>query len=369
MAGSTLVEAPGAVPTLETAQRIAEVFVAEHGVAEVAVFGSVARGEATPDSDIDLVAIYPDMDYSQRWNLISHLKGVARDISGRDVDVLATDWPEWKLRSTEVTLSFEHAISDDSLVLAQQSDPYRHLTKDKIGLPMNNEEQILQWIASSKQAVNQIWANIEVSRPERAAMSRLDGDEPSDNQRLMNARRHRLRALGAVTAESVEQGLKLLVALEGRTPPKTHSAVELLNMLPNTISDDLEGFLTDEEWGRIEEWRQAGTYSDIWEKLAFSEEEVVEEIERYYNVIILVMPAAIEEFEKRYGRSQDVDEFRKDLTSLDKDFTSIDFFTGQEKEVVDLMGDETSRKLKWFRRRKRKRVSPNQSRLPDTTSD
>ena len=53
-------------PTLTAAQRAADA-LAEAGVGRVLLVGSVARGEQEQDSDIDLVAIYDDLDYEERW--------------------------------------------------------------------------------------------------------------------------------------------------------------------------------------------------------------------------------------------------------------------------------------------------------------
>ena len=53
------------VPTIEDARRAAEALAAA-GVGRVVLFGSVARGAATERSDIDLVAIYDDIDYNKR---------------------------------------------------------------------------------------------------------------------------------------------------------------------------------------------------------------------------------------------------------------------------------------------------------------
>lgn len=52
-------------PSVGDAERAAEALAAA-GVCEVWLHGSVARGAAGPGSDIDLVAIYPDLDYRQR---------------------------------------------------------------------------------------------------------------------------------------------------------------------------------------------------------------------------------------------------------------------------------------------------------------
>ncbi len=58
---------------------------AEHGASNVRVFGSVARGEATPDSDLDLLV-------DQDWTRLSAWGGMAfvvelENLLGRKVDV------------------------------------------------------------------------------------------------------------------------------------------------------------------------------------------------------------------------------------------------------------------------------------------
>jgi hypothetical protein len=58
---------------------------AQHGARNVRVFGSVARGEACPDSDIDvLVEIEPGRTLLDRIGLMQDLE----DLLGRKVDVV-----------------------------------------------------------------------------------------------------------------------------------------------------------------------------------------------------------------------------------------------------------------------------------------
>ncbi|MBC7811909.1 MAG: nucleotidyltransferase family protein [Burkholderiales bacterium] len=61
------------------------VLAEQHGVSNVRVFGSVARGEATPDSDVDLLV-------EQDWSRLSEWGGMGfivalEDLLGRKVDV------------------------------------------------------------------------------------------------------------------------------------------------------------------------------------------------------------------------------------------------------------------------------------------
>ncbi|WP_008319434.1 nucleotidyltransferase family protein [Leptolyngbya sp. PCC 6406] len=54
-----------------------------YGVTRIGIFGSVARGEATPDSDIDIV-VYMMPDLLQRVRLKAELES----LFGRSVDVI-----------------------------------------------------------------------------------------------------------------------------------------------------------------------------------------------------------------------------------------------------------------------------------------
>ncbi|MGE0132369.1 MAG: nucleotidyltransferase family protein [Blastocatellales bacterium] len=68
---------------------------ARHGAHNVRVFGSVARGEAGPDSDVDLLvdldkdrSLFDQMDFQQE----------IEDLLGRKVDVVTEQSIYWLLR-------------------------------------------------------------------------------------------------------------------------------------------------------------------------------------------------------------------------------------------------------------------------------
>ncbi len=65
----------------EAILRIAE----QYGASNIRVFGSVARGEARPDSDIDLLVDFPS-DY-RLWDKIG-LKQDIEALLGRQVDIV-----------------------------------------------------------------------------------------------------------------------------------------------------------------------------------------------------------------------------------------------------------------------------------------
>ena len=71
-----------AVPTIDDAKAAGRALT-EVGAREVMVFGSVARGDAGPHSDIDLVAVFDDIDYRTRWRAKLDLARARRGLPGR----------------------------------------------------------------------------------------------------------------------------------------------------------------------------------------------------------------------------------------------------------------------------------------------
>ncbi len=93
-------------PDLVATQRAAGAIL-DAGVGTVVLHGSLARGEVSDASDIDLVAIYDDLDYEERWKRRCALTARARAAAGCDVDVYVTDVPEWAVRTTKVPCALE----------------------------------------------------------------------------------------------------------------------------------------------------------------------------------------------------------------------------------------------------------------------
>ncbi len=68
---------------------------AKHGARNVRIFGSVARGEAGPESDLDLlVELEPDRSLLDHAALIQELE----ELMGRRVDVVTENGVYWLLR-------------------------------------------------------------------------------------------------------------------------------------------------------------------------------------------------------------------------------------------------------------------------------
>ena len=61
------------------------------GIVRLAVFGSVARGDNTPESDVDLLA---DFDGTRRYTLLTmgRLESRLADLLGTRVDLSSPEW-------------------------------------------------------------------------------------------------------------------------------------------------------------------------------------------------------------------------------------------------------------------------------------
>ncbi len=68
------------------------------GVLHLRLFGSVARGEASPQSDVDLLA---DFDRSRRFTLVtlSRLESRLAELLGVEVDLSSPEWLRESIRN------------------------------------------------------------------------------------------------------------------------------------------------------------------------------------------------------------------------------------------------------------------------------
>lgn len=247
---STRLMAP---PSMRDAKVAAGALAATRGVSEILVFGSVARGEAGPDSDIDLVAIHDDLDYSTRRERSEHLRTLASKAAGHRVFVYVTDWPEWAHRSTEVTTSLEHAIIADTVSLYHR-DPNGVRWGKEIGMPATDREEAVGRLDNALRALLVMQGQLEMSPGERSAL------EDRDTGYYLHAISGRMCTLCAQAHMAMETSLKALVHLEGTRPDRTHDLDRLLGALPASRQEQLSGFFVEVPPKMASRWREAGAY-------------------------------------------------------------------------------------------------------------
>ena len=241
-------------PTVREAQRAAERLV-EAGAGQVLLFGSVACGRATVGSDIDLVAIFDDIDYRERLGIRSELCAVAESVVDCPVEVFVTDRAEWRRRTQEVSASFEAGIAASAVVLVDR--PVGAVRWDKeIGLADNNTDEALGRLDEASKALDLM----------RARMLPDDWEitHPRDHRT-----RWRLIDVCSAGAMATETALKALAASNDTPAPHKHR-IDLLVPLAGPRTHDVRTALADletntvaggdEPYGDLSIWRAAGTY-------------------------------------------------------------------------------------------------------------
>ena len=257
-------------PTRIEAERAAEE-LARAGASRVLLFGSVARDEAWIESDIDLIAVFDDIDYSSRFDLRSELVERAESATGRRVQICVTDWPEWKHRTERVSASFEAQVAAGTVVLFDR-EPVGVRWDKEIGLPDSNDKEALDRLAEASKALNSAAGMTLPYESEHEALLWGDNEEAAllAHWRLIDVCR-----FGAMT---IETALKSLAALEGSPARRGHvigmlvdrikerrtqvesALAELGHNTMGGVRKTLGGALEGDAYGDVSMWREAGDY-------------------------------------------------------------------------------------------------------------
>ena len=261
------VVAPAGAPSLVDAEAAAAALI-EAGVAEVLLFGSVARGTATDDSDIDLVAIFADLDYAVRDVRRRELEAVATAAVAWPVQVHVTDRPEWRARIKRVSSSFEHRIAADTVPLAAAASESAADWDKEMVLPMSNPQEALgqfrTWVLPALEGL---------ANDTRRSITEEDPDATPEDQET--ARLNRLVRVCAAAAMTVETSLKALAVLYAEKSPTKqdlkrngHKIRRGLARLERDVPEPARSAVREvlERYGVdidvLSSWREEGTYPD-----------------------------------------------------------------------------------------------------------
>ena len=257
------VVAPAEAPTRVDAERAAQRLIAA-GVEEVLLFGSVARGTAGPHSDIDLVAIFADLDYADRAERARHLEAAAGEVVPWPVQVHATDRPEWRNRVELVATSFEHRIARDAFPVAAAAAESPVAWGKEMVLPMTDPQEALRYFKA--------WV---LTRLREVALNATRDDDESHPHlspaRQERARLQRLAALCTAAALTAETSLKVLAVLYGEHPPTEqeirnagHSIAKCLKLLPPAVHPEAAAVFSrlGVDLEPMSAWRVGSTYPD-----------------------------------------------------------------------------------------------------------
>lgn len=236
------------------AQRAADV-LAEAGVAQVLLFGSLARGEATEQSDIDLVAVFDDLDYSERAALRAELKELARTAAGHWVDVHVTDRPEWRVRTERVLTSFERRIAAHAVPLTD-TPPGDVSWHKEIGLPTSDAQEAEARLRDTVKALRALDGLLAPYRSEREELDEGRWDEYDEE---LGAR---MMECCALVQLAVETAIKSMLHLHpsGTADRWTHDVEALADRLAESHRSEMLGVVAPVPPPGITVWRSASAY-------------------------------------------------------------------------------------------------------------
>ncbi|WP_419946979.1 nucleotidyltransferase domain-containing protein [Candidatus Poriferisodalis sp.] len=248
------------VPTLEHARTAADV-LAEEGASLVLVHGSVSEGRARPGSDVDLVAVFDDIDYDERYPRRWRLEAKCLAAAGVPVEVHVTDWPEWEHRTSKVKSSFEAAINRRRMTLFEREPTAVDWGKE-LGMPDSDLSEAVDRLTGVAQALREM---ADSCRPSAGELVVVDGTEEIDE----SVRHSRLRSLCADASMVIENSIKALSAVNEIVSERRHKIAELIEAagpMPDDLVAALEPLRANtmrpslEDWDDISSWRIGGTY-------------------------------------------------------------------------------------------------------------
>ena len=215
------------------ARRSAQAIAAMPGtphVHQIMLFGSVARGEANNDSDIDLIVLVDDLgdyaltDHGGRRKLEDHMETHAETAVPHSVDVHITDPREWTVRAQEVTASFEASLASDLITLVDRPAIKPPDWSKPMSKPATNLEEASAKFDNISDHLSQL-----CDRMLPSALERIAEEDWMRERELKNRRRF---ACGHA-ADAIEMSVKTVMALQGVSPPHIHNLEKLINQIPS----------------------------------------------------------------------------------------------------------------------------------------
>lgn len=246
-------------PTLEDAERAARALVSSDGVAEVLVYGSVARGEQDEYNDIDLVVIFDDLDYTAPV-IARRATETAERLAGRRCDVYVTDYPEWSVRSEHVTHSFEYCIATEARSLVEIARHSSIHWSKEIELPSNNIDEANHRLLGASGALDALGRGYDIDPDMSVSSAEL---EPEMRKRMLVANAKHCCGAAAMAMETSAKSL--IVVMNEKQAPREHHIHLLLDELGDALVVEQISRLALEhsiDITEIGEWRQAQHYPE-----------------------------------------------------------------------------------------------------------
>ena len=201
--------------------------LAEGGAGQVVLFGSLARGQADDRSDIDLIAIYDDIDYRRRGRIADRARTVAVDAAGFPVDVLVTDRPEWAIRTSQVHTSLEACAARTGKTLVDRPPGPVDWRKEMV-MATDDYHEAMYRLGHLAHALDKLCQHLEPGRMQALYI------DMGDLESAAVSGLGRMLTLGGAAHSGIEHSLKALIHLtaQPQKQPWGHDIEALCRQLP-----------------------------------------------------------------------------------------------------------------------------------------
>ena len=309
-------------PCRVDAQLAADALVSA-GVSRVVLFGSVVRGEATEASDIDLVAIYDDIDYRERRTVEVRLSALARETVGHPVDVLVRDRPEWKVRTEQVRTSLENRVAREGVVLADRGAGEVDWNKE-MALPTSDYQEAVRRLREVSKALTTLGREL---RPGDSESAEREGGDPDEALYMFVVRME--NACGQVQ-RVVESAVKALVHAGGRERYlRGHDINRLCEALVAPYAGGIRQRMDEDTADEITRWQELSRYEPEEPQAA---EDIVDVVPRLAGVACSVASYTVAQFDRDDAY---VRRIRRAVVDIERRLIGYDLESGAAKDMAD----------------------------------
>lgn len=237
------------VPTVEDSRRVADALPGS-----VVLFGSVARGDADHDSDIDLLVIVDHVDRDNPWEhhrLLCDLAEKAESVDAR-AELVVVDWPEWMSRR-QVPGRVEHAADTQGTWLRRHS-PGSEVKWEKLMNP--RDVATASVIAALRNATVRLEGAGSSMVPHRKEIRLASAGEENLYWSAWQSRLARINGDLHDGLEELFRALRLLTGVSYNKRAK-HTLVGPFDEFPGPVQDALSQHLTVTDMQWIQIWHSA----------------------------------------------------------------------------------------------------------------
>ena len=275
-----IAETTSLVPTVDDARRVAEVLPGS-----VLLFGSVARGDATPGSDINVVVVLDDARRAEVGGVYD-LQSDLGDLGGEVVDclvrVIVVDWPEWVSRQ-RIPGRVEHSAGSHGIWLKRHA-PGSAVEWDRVKDPREETTAWATYAIETAEAMLQ-WTSGYLS-PGLVDSGYAESEKEEWYWRWVGNKLSMIHSILYVVVEQLVDGLNYLQGVPYETSPtlRLRLAFGDLSVQLRKYLGELEPPLDDEGLAWVRRWHtstyrealEMSTASKIVQKLGFVTSDVAE---------------------------------------------------------------------------------------------